>query len=84
MYTDTVHARPSRINLLLCATFKQFNKAIKKKTHSKKMFLTRASKVRKHSIESQESRARVVGGKNFGYVKQFLTQFLQSFTASLF
>ena len=55
-----------------------------KKTHSKKMFLTRASKVREHLIESQESRARVVGGKNFGYVKQFLTQFLQSFTASLF
>ena len=55
-----------------------------KKTHSKKIFLTRASKVREHLIESQESRARVVGGKNFGYIKQFLTQFLQSFTASLF
>ena len=76
--------RDQAVSICFCVLLSNSITKQLKKTHSKKMFLTRASKVREHLIESQESRARVVGGKNFGYVKQFLTQFLQSFTASLF
>ena len=76
--------RDQAVSICFCVLLSNSLTKQLKKTHSKKMFLTQASKVREHLIESQESRVRVVGGKNFGYVKQFLTQFLQSFTASLF
>ena len=48
-----------------------------KKTHSKKMFLTRASKVREHLIESQESHARVVGGKTLVTLNSSLLNFFK-------